>query len=88
MSDVLLEANLVNLSDDELVKYICTLFERNKRLTEEAKIDEELNAMREALRDREYVKYKQEMKINTVKLKVAREHAKARDLAFKLPESI
>lgn len=82
----LLEAELIVLSDDELVSYIANLFENSKRLAEAAKNDETLKEMREAAKLYMHEHYGQEIKILTIKLKAARDQAKVRDIAFKLPE--
>jgi hypothetical protein len=86
MSDKVLEAQYVDLSDDELKALVGCLFEGIKRLAEAKKIDQELEAMSAALKDLENSRYNFEIKVNGRRLKAARSLAKVRGITFKLEQ--
>lgn len=83
---VLLEAGLVNMSDEELLIHMGTLYENIKRLTEEAKTDQELIDLIAAAKDYKDQHYGYFIRLNTLKLKAAREQAKVRNIVFQMPE--
>jgi len=82
---IILEAGLVDMSDEALVKYMGTLYETIKRNAEASKNDEEIQAMKEEIKELEYSRYGYAIKTSALRLKGAREQAKVRGIIFKLP---
>ncbi len=82
------EANLVDLSDEELKELLGYLWESNKTLEERKKSDPDLEQMRQKMKD--YIKdnYSDVTKEYKGKLKAARALAAARGITWRAPDSL
>jgi hypothetical protein len=82
---ILEEARLVNMTDEELVDLVGSLFEGIKRLDEAMKSDEQIEKMTAELKDYRDTKYLDNKRKFASKLKAARAFAKVRGLKFNIP---
>jgi hypothetical protein len=83
-AQILEESRLIDLTDEQLVDLVGSLFESIKRLDEAAKVDPEIERLQAELksyRDDMYMDRKKQM---VRRLKAARAHAKVRNLVFNL----
>lgn len=79
------EANLVDLTDDELRAYLLATHEAVKNLEEQKSKDPDIEQMKQRLKDYTNDNYNEAIKTHKAKLKAARAHAKGRKLSIKLP---
>lgn len=87
-AQILEESRLIDLTDEQLVDLVGSLFESIKRLDEAAKVDpeiERLQAELKAYKDDHYLDNKKRL---VRRLKAARAHARIRNLDFNLPQRI
>lgn len=87
-SDNLKEANIVDLSDDEIKELLGYLFESLKRQEELKKADPDLQQMQEALKNYIRDNYSDENKNLKARLKAARNQAKVRGIKYNVPEGM
>lgn len=85
MSAPVLEAKLVDLTDDELKEYLGHVYEAIKTLEEKKSSDPELKQMKDRVKLYENDNYNEEIKKYKANLKAARSQAKVRKISFKLP---
>ena len=79
-STVHIEAQCLDLSDDDLTRHIGYLFEYIKRLQDEKSQDDELKELKQAAKDYSYDNYDRDIKLTTHQLRAARKVAKLRGL--------
>jgi len=88
MSDLVREASLSTMSDEELVDFTCYLYESLKRLDETKKEDEQLKELRRQVTDYEYKNYGYEVKMKKLQLKAARTQLANRGVTFNFKEDL
>lgn len=86
MSKAIQEAQLVDLTDAQLVDLIGTLWESIKQIEERMRNDAEIEALQERLKELKGIKYLDEQKRYKARLKAARTLAKAKGLSVTVPE--
>jgi hypothetical protein len=85
VKQTILEANIVDLSEEEIKAYLLHSHESLKAIEEEKKKDPKIEEMRQALKSYVDSCYNDDIKHLKARLKAARSVAKARGIAFKLP---
>lgn len=86
MAKIIMEAHLVDLTDDQLVDLIGSLWETIKVIDERMRNDTEIEELQARLRDLKGTKYLDEQKRCKARLKAARTLAKAKGLSITVPE--
>lgn len=85
---MILEANMVDLNDEEIKDAILYLWEAVKNLKDEMKKDPELQQMQERLKQYKKDNFMDEIKTHEAKLKAARAQAKVRGIKITLPGDV
>jgi uncharacterized protein YxeA len=79
------EANLVDLSDEELKSYLLHTHESIKNLEDDKRNDPDLQQMQDRMKSYVNDNYNEEIKTQKARLKASRAQAKARGLKIRLP---
>lgn len=82
------ESRLSDLTDEQLVDLVGSLWESTKRIDEAVKNDPEIERMAAELKEYKDERYLDERKRLVIRLKAARALAKVRNLRFTLPERL
>lgn len=86
MSKVIQEAHLVDLTDQQLIELIGSLWENVKQIDERMKNDTEIEELQARLKELKGIKYLDEQKRYKARLRAARALAKAKNLSIPVPE--
>lgn len=85
---ILLEAGLVDMTDDELKEFLGYSWESAKTLEEAKAKDQHVVRVREELKEYLDSNYNEDIKAHKARLKAARAQAKVRGIKWKEPEGV